>query len=518
MYEFSYYTFCHPEYFETLSRYRATPVYRDILLTLLPESWTLTRSDIWIHARSRSTRIESQGFKIHISASISQAESVLQRIVPVCVNAGASFKIVVDPTVHRFLNSKRFHRSGSGKFATIYSPSETSFRHMVEELRHATADLEGPYILSDRRYKDSKIVFYRYGGFESIPDLQADGTKQLMIRDQDGKLVPDQRQPYFDLPAWISDPFVESEPSAAGGADANGLLRDRYEVLEALNFTNTGGVYRAVDHTSGRMVVIKEARPHTLNWIRRDQTIDATAALSHEHACLQMLQGLSCVPEVIEFYQEWEHVFLVTSFREGLSLDRLRARDDFIVLTSLDRPERVKKFCVTWRHICIRVLETVKDIHAHGVILGDISPGNVVLNTETLDLTFIDLESALIVNDAEFADFNAQWFNPGFRSPSREAGQLKPTDDYYACGMLLYNLLCPIQTLFELDKAHPIARMLNYFIASGLPTEIQVIITTLWAGNIEEALQVARSWDPNEQVYVPQTMSAEDHLALIESL
>jgi len=84
--------------------------------------------------------------------------------------------------------------------------------------------------------------------------------------------------------------------------------------------------------------------------------------------------------------------------------------------------------------------------------------------------------------------------------------------------MLLYNLLCPIQTLFELDKAHPIARMLNYFIASGLPTEIQVIITTLWAGNIEEALQVARSWDPNEQVYVPQTMSAEDHLALIESL
>jgi len=304
MYEFSYYTFCHPEYFETLSRYRATPVYRDILLTLLPESWTLTRSDIWIHARSRSTRIESQGFKIHISASISQAESVLQRIVPVCVNAGASFKIVVDPTVHRFLNSKRFHRSGSGKFATIYSPSETSFRHMVEELRQATADLEGPYILSDRRYKDSKIVFYRYGGFESIPDLQADGTKQLMIRDQDGKLVPDQRQPYFDLPAWISDPFVESEPSAAGGADANGLLRDRYEVLEALNFTNTGGVYRAVDHTSGRMVVIKEARPHTLNWIRRDQTIDATAALSHEHACLQMLQGLSCVPEVIEFYQE----------------------------------------------------------------------------------------------------------------------------------------------------------------------------------------------------------------------
>ncbi|MBJ6759975.1 hypothetical protein JGU66_04315 [Myxococcaceae bacterium JPH2] len=492
MEEFSFYTLCDPEYFETLSRFPATSGYAELLKSLLPPDWSVNRFDIFLQAGSERTILKPQGFKIHLSAPVAEAATLLQRVAPLCARAEVMFKIIAAPMLLRFLNSKRYSRNGSGKFITLYPKDEPTFLALIEQLYQATRDLTGPYILSDKRYRDSKVVFYRYGGFQRMYDLRVDGMRNLMVRKPDGTYVQDDRLPYFQLPDWVKDPLPDPEPE---GDDDSGLLHGRYEVREALAFTNTGGVYKAVDRTTGATVVIKEARPYTEAWMGAELSVDATVALRHEHDILQRLDGLPFVPRALDMFQEWEHTFLVISHVGGTPLATLRANDDFIVMTDMDDPERVLRFCVTWRTLALQLLDAVDAIHARGILVGDISPGNVLLDRDTGALGLIDFEAALAQGGT--SPFSAQWFNPGFRNPSRrQAHALESSDDFYACGMLLYNLVCPIQNLFELDKAQPVFRVLDHFIEGGLPSPIKDIIQSLLEGHPDTARAQARAWDP----------------------
>ncbi|QSQ27056.1 class III lanthionine synthetase LanKC [Pyxidicoccus parkwayensis] len=493
MEEFASFTYSDRNYFESLSRFPITPVYSDLLQSLLPADWKVTRFDVFLQAHSERTVLKPQGFKIHISSPAAEARTVLQRVVPECVRAEVMFKVVADPRLLRFQNSKRYSRGGSGKFVTIYPPDEACFLRLIEGLHQATRDLEGPYILSDKQYRDSKVVFYRYGGFQRMYQLLTDGTRQTLIRKPDGTGVPDVRTPYFQLPEWVKDPIPdEPEPEQ----DSTGLLGGRFKVVEALSFTNTGGVYRAIDQQTGLTVCIKEARPHTETWLGGERTVDAITALQREHDNLQRLQGLPCVPRLIELFQAWEHRFLAVSFVEGEPLATVRVSEDFIVMTHVDEPERVVRFCTTWKDLALRLLDAVESIHSRGMVVGDISPGNVLLNRDTGELTLIDFEGALVRGEA--SAFSAQWFNPGFRRPDRRrVDTLEPADDFYACGMLLYNLVCPIQNQFELDPAHPTFRILDHFVEAGLPSQVRSIIQALLEGRVDAARHEAKSWTPS---------------------
>ncbi|MFP2960965.1 protein kinase domain-containing protein [Myxococcus sp. 1LA] len=493
MEELSSYTFCNRDYFDTLGRFPITSVYSDLLASLLPRDWKLTRFDVYLQASSGSTVLKPQGFKIHVSATSEGAEAVLRKVVPECVRANVTFKVVADPLLLRFMNSKRYARGGSGKFVTIYPPDEATFLSLIEALNQATRELEGPYILSDRRYPGSKVVFYRYGAFQRMSELLVDGTRRAVMRKPDGTVMTDSRMPFFQLPEGVKDPI----PAPADeDADDGGLLNGRYEVQESLSFTNTGGVYKALDHKTGRTVVIKEARPHTETWMGVDLSVDSLSALRWEHDNLQRLQGLACVPELIELYQEWEHTFLVVAFFDGLPLAKLRAREEFIVMSHMDDPAFIARFCESWRLLLLRLLDAVESIHARGLIVGDISPGNVLMNPETGALGLIDLEGAM--PRGESSTFATQWFNPGFRKVERrQRSSLEPFDDYYACGMLLYNLICPIQNLFELDKSHPTFRILDHFIEAGLPSQVRGLLQALLEGRAADARAQAEAWQPS---------------------
>jgi hypothetical protein len=60
--------------------------------------------------------------------------------------------------------------------------------------------------------------------------------------------------------------------------------------------------------------------------------------------------------------------------------------------------------------------------------------------------------------------------------------------------MLLYNLVCPIQSLFELDRNQPVFRILDHFVEGGLPQQIREIIALLLEGDSGKARTIAKSW------------------------
>src|SRR5690349_6686193 len=68
--------------------------------------------------------LPSQGWKLHLSASLVSAPVVLERALPVLLGETASFKLAVSPALLGYLNQGGGGLSQVGKFITIYPQND----------------------------------------------------------------------------------------------------------------------------------------------------------------------------------------------------------------------------------------------------------------------------------------------------------------------------------------------------------------------------------------------------------
>jgi serine/threonine protein kinase len=499
MRELSHFLVVSREFFEGLSSYKIAATYVDQLQSLLPPEWSIERDRVFLLARSSTTEMPPQGFKIHVSATPSNAEEVIAAVVPECVKEGSAFKVAADPFLLRLNCSKGATRGSSGKFFTIYPRDLDTFRRLLESLHGKTNHLAGPYILSDRRYRDSKLLFYRYGGFARNTLLTVDGQQEGAIAAPDGTLEPDRRTPFFRLPDWIDDPFGDSKLLGQGGPH---ILRGRYEIQQALQFSNAGGVYKAVDLETNSTVVVKEARPLTACWRQGDSFIDAVQVLQREYAVLRRLEHLDFIVKPLDLFTEWEHMFLVEEFVDGIPLNQYRATLEFALAPFTGDALRAENFCRKFRTLALELCDAITAVHSANILIGDLSPNNVIVNPETLEFKLIDFESAHDMQHCGEADLlSGTWATPGFRSPERaRRPRLTKEDDYYALGMLLYSLVLPVQSLFELEPNAKETLIDEIGRAAGVPEQIKDVIFSLLQGHQEQARSTLVNWSASESL------------------
>ncbi len=461
--------------------------YRNILDQLVPPSWKRGESGIWLHAIPSNSQLPLQGFKIHVSGTSVTAEELLRKVVPVCVENEAGFKVMANPLMLERTTSKNSSRGTSGKFITIYPRDDEHFAKLVKALDAATSGLAGPYILSDKRYGENKVLFYRYGGFAPRYELNIYGERVPVINMPDGRLVPDDRTPFFQLPEGIKDPFESGNTEDEAGV----CLKNRYVVTDLILHSNAGGVYKAEDQQTGHTVVIKEARPFVN--VTRDSDQDAIAMLRKEARVLEKLQHTGYTPRLIDFFQEWEHYFLVEEFLPGIPLSSYRGGRDVTLVQRHTSDAAIKLFCERLYRITGSLIRAFQAFHHEGVIMGDVSPHNVLIDPETLALKIIDFEGAFVMCEDESA---VGLHTLGFVSPSRQAGAaLSPQDDFYALGCVIYSLVFPVQEFFGLS---PEAR--EQFIDEisrdyRLPPTIKDMIFALLKGDVDRAQAIAQSGD-----------------------
>jgi hypothetical protein len=493
------FSFVDPEVYESLGRYECSSEYVGRLKRLLPSDWAIRREEIWAYglppdALSEAVDSPVQGFKIHVSSAPQYALAVLELIVPACVEEVISFKIAADPTLLHMLNSKQQGRGSSGKFMTIYPPAEDRFKTFIEGLYLLTREeqVEGPQILSDRRYRDSKILFYRFGGFRPPERLKIDGTRASFLVGPTGDFVPDRRLPYFELPDWVSDPFDVVIQSIGTN---NLLLNGRYSVLGALGFSNAGGIYEAEDTATGRNVIVKEARPFTNCWTVGERVWDAVFLLKREFEVLHRLQDLEFVPTPIDLFECGTHTFLVEERIKGIALESYSAQEGVILAPYIRHQGRIERFVSGFVHLAQALISMVTTVHQHGVLLGDLSPRNVLIDPDTLRLSLIDFESAVIPRDEEeVLAYASEWGTPGFMNPARSSrGRLLPEDDLYAVAMILYSCVVPVNNFFSLNpEAESV--FLDKFVKLGVPSKTRTVIDLLKRGRVDEANEVLANW------------------------
>lgn len=442
----------------------------------LPDGWLIRRGTVWYQCNPENDSIPIQGWKIHVSAVLSSAEHVLERTVESCIEQRLAFKFALDRRILALMNSNRWPRGGSGKFITIYPKTLDSFKTLLETLYVRLKSLRGPYILSDRRYRDASCIYYRFGGMHARSVLSSDGRRIPVLVGPTGEEIPDERRPRYGPPSWVEDPFAWKSGLAGsvGEHPEKVLLRaGRYEVGRALAYTNCGGIYLAKEVVTGTEVVIKEARPNTGE---DGSGEDAISRLLREHRILVRLSGTGVTPRPFDVFYDWEHLFLAQEYVRGQTLADFVAQDRNLILRVRWTHEDWNAYVEEMRALWISLLRGLAKLHEFGIVFGDLSPYNVIVEPTAGDVTFVDFGGAYQLD----VDQPTAMFTPGFVPKNRVllSGLAR---DYYAMGRLLMSSIWPMTLLSDLDSD-----AINRFLTSltmdfGLPSQFESVIRCLLA-------------------------------------
>lgn len=450
--------------------------FHQLVSSKLPGGWEIRRSDIWFHCFSAQNVHPDQGWKIHLSATRDNARQLLDRVSSLLLAAGdTNFKFALDIWTLCLLNGKNWPRGASGKFITIYPADSRRFLDLIEGVHAVTREFKGPYILSDHRYKDSDVVFYRYGGLSRRESLDVNGERTPVLVAPDGSEYPDRRLPYPETPAWV-EAVLPVEQDTEGRDDCHLIGGGRFQIDGVVAFSSSGGVYRGKDLNTSTRVIIKEARP----CIEVSDGYDAVTLLKKEHQLLVLLADTGIGPCPVALFQEGDHWFLVEEHIEGVSL-RAHSASHNILLRTRPSDQEFETWYLTFRRFSAKLLEILDILRSRNVVFSDLSPNNLIVTGDGRDLKLVDFEGAYQLGVGQPTSL----FTPGFVSPKRRPGAAGDfEDDRYAAGAVLISYLLPVNEFFHLQPGSK-----ERFIAAiqrdaRLPGDVARLIEMLMQPNV----------------------------------
>jgi hypothetical protein len=370
----------------------------------------------WIRVFPPQVSIPNQGWKLYVSGASFNAETVLERIVPVLVEDPVAFKLIGSKSGLDRLNQGGGGEEQVGKFVTIYPSGQAQFLRLGGDLEQVTRGLVGPAVATDRPFAADSLVYYRYGANVDLHIQLRSGEIVPAIETPDGRWVPDLRQVGRHHPAWIEDPL------AAGGAkeaSTKVFWAGRYMPVSLMYKSLKGRILLAIDVETPQLCVLKEARRHAL---LGPQGQDARDALRREAYVLKCLDGSGRFLRFIDLFEQDGSVFLVMEDLKGSPLSEVIAR-----AARRGRLPEARQL-LDWAG---QMVDLIAAIHARGFVYTDLKSSNfLVLADDRLALVDFELTHP-IGRDGPVHGMGT----PGYLSRQRLKGQPPvPADDIYGLG------------------------------------------------------------------------------------
>lgn len=399
--------------------------------------WSFAESGGWLHATPEDSHLPEQGWKIHCSATLENAQRMLGIVSAYCADNALHFKFLPSAGDLVRANVKYANRGGSGKFITLYPKDTDECERVLKDLDLVIGGMDGAYILSDLRWNDGPL-YLRYGGFKL--QFVRDEMDQLVpaIANQNGDLVPDPRQPMFTPPTWIELPaFVANQVAKMGSGSRPESFP--YEIADALHFSNGGGIYVARSTKDSSKVVLKEGRPFA--GLAPDGR-SAVDRLVREATFLRKFADLEEVVGIRDYFEQSGHHFLVEEYVEGHTLNK-----EMVMRNPLIRADQTTEDLLEYRDwvidILARVERTIRNFHARGTVFGDLHPNNIMV-TPSGEVRFIDFEMAYAVDDEDVVPAGA----PGYMANDGRTGV---SADMFSLGCMKLGMFLPLTVLIPLD-------------------------------------------------------------------
>ena len=409
------------------------------------------------------------GWKIHISATLDNHIEVLKKVSKFAFENEISFKFASNLNNYVHINSKNINRVSSGKYIVMY-PKQKDFDDIIEKLYVMLKEYDGPYILSDKCYKDSKILFYRYGEINPITFRDNYGTLATKIIDNKNDLVTDERLPYYKVPDWISDKKYDAISN-----NEDSILLKKYLIKSCLHFSAQGGVYKG--ERNGFVYIIKEARK---NSVLDNIYISAVQRTSSEYEILLELKNQKCTPNPIEKIEEFGNVYLVQEYVKGVTL-RSYPHSKSPYFNPIKNEKQMQVNLINYYNEVLEIaailFENLDKIHSIGIVLRDISPGNIIFDADSRELRFIDLETACKIDSNTETDYFVGLFTPGFNY-SRNDHSIYEIEFYKVALVLMY-CIAPYNSLYELCEEKILEFLSICYDKTDVPVELLNLIYKL---------------------------------------
>ncbi len=428
----------------------------------MPAGWTRRDSGVWTHWGPAGLVLPDQGWKVHVSSSLPDAQSVLAVVATACAELGVPFKHLAGHRTFLLAHDKHANRVQSGKFCTLYPPTEKCASRMLRRLEEDLSGISGPFVLSDRRFGASECVSYRYGAFRGSTRVDAEGNHVPTMIGPDGSEIDDERRPVFHLPPGLSDPFREIVPDAASGP----VTLNGYTFETVLRHSNAGGAYR-FRSADGGPVFVKEAKAH--NGYTVDGA-DAKTRLNAEYMALRVIHGREpgLCPRPVELFHHWEHSYLVTEWMPGMPLYRWMVMNNPALSIGRD-PAAFDEYHRRSLALLDQLDEQLNRLHEMGYVFIDLSPTNVLVDDDDR-VRLVDFEAVQPVEDVRRIMGTPGYLHPDAQSVARH----DPLEvDRFGLAALALLLVFP---LHEVAERHP--RVLDHLHADL--TEFAPIAPRLW--------------------------------------
>lgn len=490
------FTLFNTEFFETLDNYTPTQELIEPVRAMCGEGWALTARGFWCHCNP-GVPLDIQGWKIHISGTPMTAQSLLSRIVPICAAEHTPFKFCSDLRMVRFSMSKSCARITGGKFITIYPSDEAAFLSMLDRCYKTTRGFIGPYLLTDYPYRDSNVVFFRYGEHAGLGGLDAGGRPLRAILSPTGAVELDKREPLAPIPEWVPN-SLGAKRGRPTTPNEMWLREMRYRITGARRYSNFGGIYKGEDTLTGQKVVIREARPHLGDPTdaREPQNL-----LRKQARIMKKLGPAGLAPTLIELFEQEGHLFLVEEMLQGDNLwGHAMGFGHFVPVVDSANLDTV--IYRTARMLVYGLLE----VHNLQIVLRDLTKSNVFVTNQG-QLKFFDFEFSF---ELDREDPPLQGGTEGYVSPEQRITAW-PTfaEDYYALGALLLDIISFTATGLFLNRPGILMALRQNLRDLGLPSCYADAVAGLTAPNAEDRLHPLsalrliengpRSWGLGEQ-------------------
>ncbi|TCO62282.1 class III lanthionine synthetase LanKC [Actinocrispum wychmicini] len=445
------YTLADPRFYEDLGVLPEGDLEREVNVVRSADV-RVSRRGPWVMCKPTDVVTPPHGWKIHVSVVPAQARDALRVVLAEFAREPFHFKVIRNSQLVVSATSRWWPPGQVGKIFAIYPRDTADCRALLERLHGVLGDFEGPYVLTDRRYRDSLCLYYRYGEFSNESLIRSDGTSAAVLRGPNGEEWLDERTPAYRKPPWVPDLFPEP-PAEPVSRDING-----YVVTEALHHTGCGGIYLAERQSDQTKVILKESRPRTAFGA---DGASGQIRLRREFEALTAARGTGVAPEPIELFQVWEHLFLAEEFIDVGPLAMFLAARSPLAHGDLS-PAALDLYRAQVRTVMANLRAAIAALHERGICYGDISMTNIMVEPETLAVRLVDFESSL-----PFAEWTGE--NPatqGYRPPPGSTAWTDPRRlDEFGVASIEMALISPRNVLRDLNP-HALVRCVRH--AAGL--------------------------------------------------
>lgn len=396
---------------------------------------------LWRFNRETKTEEPTQGWKLHISATILEACDVFEKVAPFLIDSDVQFKAPDSLNELVKINSGlQYGYHQVGKFITIYPSTTEKAVELAAELHKLTCGFHGIAVPFDERFLPGSSVFYRYGAFRSIEIIDRNGEKIPVIKNSQGAFIFDDREKA--VPEWLSDPFQNIRSDRVKINSGNNPLVTKYRIFRAVTQRGKGGTYQAIDLSEDelRLCIVKEGRKNgEIGWNGHDGFF----LVCNEFNVLRDLsKKYSAVPQVYSSFQVRDNFYLAMEYIEGKSLQDIMNR----------RRRRFSNKQII--EFAVRIAQIIENIHKAGWVWNDCKPANLIV-TKDKKLRPIDFEASFPADQADPFDWKTKEFSkPNLKTLSDSNSK---SADIYAFGAVLYYLVTGI--LFDHSKGLTIKKM-----------------------------------------------------------